>query len=61
MPIRSLYIRLSPRELALLEQMADEERRQLQDQAAHLVSLAVHRWAAERELVAPFAAEEGVA
>jgi len=48
MPIRAVYIKLLPRELALLEAMADEERRLIQDQAAHLVSLAVHRWQAEK-------------
>jgi len=52
MPIRSIYIRLLPREVELLEAMADEERRLIQDQAAHLVSLGLHRWSVEKQLEA---------
>lgn len=48
MPIRAVYIRLVPRELKLLEAMADEERRTLQDQAAHLVGLGLNHWYAQK-------------
>ena len=48
MPIRAVYIKLAPRELKLLEDMAVEERRLIQDQAAHLVSQALYRWQAAK-------------
>jgi len=48
MPLRAIYIRLTPRELRLLEQMAGEDHRILQDQAAHLVSQAVQKYAADK-------------
>lgn len=44
MPTRAIYIRLSPRELQLLEEMATAERRDIHDQAAHLVAEALLRW-----------------
>ena len=61
MPIRAIYIRLLPGELALLEAMADEERRLIQDQAAHLVSQALLRWSVNKELEASLHAEEATA
>lgn len=48
MPIRAIYIRLTPRELRLLGMMADEDRRLPQDQAAHLVSQALQKWTSDK-------------
>ena len=47
---RSIYVPLLPRELALLARMADAERRNTHDQAAHLISQALDKWRAERAL-----------
>lgn len=52
MPIHAIYIKLKPGELAMLERMATEERRLIQEQAAHLVSLALLRWSTEKEFEA---------
>lgn len=47
---RSIYVPLLPTELALLKAMASAEHRDTHDQAAHLISVALDRWRAERAL-----------
>lgn len=47
---RSIYVPLLPEELALLADMARQERRSQHEQAAHLISQALDRWRAERVL-----------
>lgn len=47
---RSIYVPLLPEELALLADMARQEHRSPHDQAAHLISLALDRWRAERAI-----------
>lgn len=66
-PLTAYQIRLRPREKALLEKMAEAERRDLRDQAAVLIGLAVEAWAEEQGLLddtdepIEFDVEEGVA
>lgn len=59
----AIYIRLSTDEWTCLHDMADEERRDARDQAAHLVGQGLARWQAQKDFEAslpPFAEEEGV-
>ena len=51
---RSIYVPLEAEELALLSAMAKAERRSPHDQAAHLISLGLERWRAERVLEGAF-------
>jgi hypothetical protein len=54
---RSIYVPLSSEELDLLVAMGKQEKRGAHDQAAHLISVAVYRWRAERELEASLRGE----
>jgi hypothetical protein len=52
MPIRAIYVKLSPREMRLLDAMAEGEHRTAPDQAAHLVSQAIRKWSTDKALEA---------
>ena len=60
MTYRAIYVKLLPGELALLKAMAAEDRRPIHEQAAHLVSLALHRWQTEKLYEASIADAEAI-
>lgn len=60
MSVRAIYIRLTPRERQLLEAMANEDRRLTHDQAAHLVSKALHEWSLQKAFEEQFSPDADV-
>ena len=55
---RSIYVPLVPSELRDLAAMADDERRSVNDQAAHLISEALKRWRIQKDFEASLDADD---
>lgn len=57
---RSIFIRLLPDELLQLREMANEQRRSPQEQAAFLVSQGLLQWQARKDLAAELSAGDRI-